>query len=53
MNKNLPPEVLKFFQEIGHKSGSKLRDERGPEYFSKISKMRKNPGRRSQAPKED
>ena len=43
--KNLPPEVYEFFRGIGEKSGKKILKERGPEYFSKISKMRKVHGR--------
>jgi hypothetical protein len=43
MNKsNLPPEVYEFFKRIGHLNGTKLFKERGSEYFSKISKMRKH-----------
>jgi hypothetical protein len=49
MKKNLDPAVLAFFQDIGHKSGSKLRDERGSEYFSRISRLRKHPGRKKKA----
>ena len=45
MNKNVPAEVSEYFRKIGKKSGKKLLEERGKEYFSKISKMRKTFGR--------
>jgi hypothetical protein len=45
MNKNIPPEVSDYFRKIGSKSGKKLLAERGPEYFSRISKMRRRFGR--------
>lgn len=44
-NKNVPPEVSAFFREIGVRNGKKLFEDRGSEYFSKISKMRKTFGR--------
>ena len=47
---NVPPEVSKYFAKLGKKSGKKLFNERGPEYFSMISKKRKTHGR--QKPKE-
>lgn len=44
----VPAEVSAYFTELGRKSGQKLREERGSEYFKKISAMRKNPwGRKS------
>ena len=45
MSKNIPIEVSNYFKKIGSKSGKKLLAERGPEYFSRISKMRKTFGR--------
>ncbi len=45
---NVPPEVSTYFREIGRKSGKKLMEERGSEYFSKISKLRKTHGRQGQ-----
>jgi hypothetical protein len=36
----VPTEVSNYFKKIGSKSGKKLLAERGPEYFSKISRMR-------------
>lgn len=45
MKKNVPPEVSAWFREIGRKSGRKILAERGPEYFSRIAKMRKTFGR--------
>ena len=41
----VPLEVSNYFSSLGRKSGKKLLKERGPEYFSKISKMRKTHGR--------
>lgn len=39
--KQLSPEVKAFFSEIGHRNGTKLMQERGPEYFREIRKKRK------------
>lgn len=51
-NNDVPPEVSAYFKKIGQKSGQKIRDEvksgkRDPNYFSKISKMRKQYGRKA------
>jgi hypothetical protein len=46
-NKNIPPEVSEYFRKLGEKSGKKLLAERGPEYFSRISKLRKTFGRQN------
>jgi hypothetical protein len=40
--KNLSPEVRAFFAEIGHRNGTKLKQERGSEYFRAIRAQRKN-----------
>lgn len=45
MKKYVDPKVSEYFRKIGSKSGKKLLAERGPEYFSRISKMRKVHGR--------
>lgn len=45
MKTNVDPAVSAYFRKIGSNSGKKLLAERGPEYFSKISKMRKSFGR--------
>jgi hypothetical protein len=44
--KELPDEVREFFADIGRRNGKKLYEQHGPEYFSKIASMRKNPGRK-------
>ena len=49
----LTPEVREFFAEIGRRNGEKLMQERGSEYFSKISKMRKRYGRLSKKEKRE
>lgn len=38
-------EVRDFFREIGRKNGKALYEKHGPEYFKKISAMRKTHGR--------
>jgi hypothetical protein len=50
MKKQTNQEIHDFFAEIGHRNGTKLLKERGPEYFRKISAMRKIHGK--QKPKE-
>lgn len=39
--KQLTPEVKKFFAEIGHRNGTALLEKHGPDYFKRISAMRK------------
>lgn len=41
--KEIPESVREYFAAIGKKNGDKLFKERGSEYFSRISAMRKNP----------
>jgi len=45
MNKNISPEVRKYFQEIGRKRGLALKEKYGSDYFKKIAAMRKTHGR--------
>lgn len=42
--KALPPEVRKYFQEIGRMRGNALKERYGSEYFRKIAAMRKTFG---------
>lgn len=48
--KNISPEVKKFFEEIGRKNGKALYAKHGPEYFKRISAMRKIHGRQKPKP---
>lgn len=50
MNKDVSPEISEYFRKLGRKSGKKLMAERGSEYFSKISKLRKTFGRQKKVP---
>lgn len=58
-SKQVPPEVRKWFSDIGKKSGNKIKDEvasgkRPADYYSRISKMRKTHGRqKTEAPQLD
>lgn len=44
-------EMKKFFKENGKKGGKKLLAQRGPEYFKRISAMRKVKGNFTNHPK--
>lgn len=44
-NKNLSPEVQKYFRDIGKKRGEALKAKYGSDYFKKIAAMRKTHGR--------
>lgn len=43
--KEVPEEVKKYFAELGHKNGVKLRETRGREYFVNLASKRKRFGR--------
>lgn len=53
MKKNVPAEVSAFFSPIGKANGKKLFQDRGSEYFSKISRMRKTFGRQKKDSSEE
>lgn len=55
MNNKMPltPEVRAYFAELGRRSAEKIKAKYGNEYYKKLSAMRKNPGRKPKAKKED
>jgi hypothetical protein len=49
MGKNTPPAVSEYFAEIGRRNGKELLRKHGPDYFKRISAMRKTHGRQKKS----